>query len=79
MEWSQVIAVILGNAGVFLPIFFWIRTEANADRRDIASILNEMKQEMKEFHGRLERMDAEHKAAMQNIELRFRLSERNRK
>jgi hypothetical protein len=53
MEWSQVLAIILGNAGVFLPIFFWLRSEANADRRDIVNILLEMKEEMKDFHGRL--------------------------
>lgn len=53
MEWSQVLAIILGNAGVFLPIFFWLRTEASADRREIVGILNEMKDEMKDFHGRL--------------------------
>ena len=53
MEWSQVLAIIAGNAAMFFPIFFWLRTEANADRRDIINILNEMKNEMKEFHGRL--------------------------
>lgn len=53
MEWSQVLAIIAGNAAMFLPIFFWLRTEANADRRDIINILIEMKEEMKEFHGKL--------------------------
>ena len=60
MDWSQVVAlalgvlgVVVGNAAVFLPIFFWLRTEANADRREILNILNEMKEEMKDFHGRL--------------------------
>lgn len=75
MEWPQVLAIILGNAAMFFPIFFWLRAESNADRRDllgiinssrtemieqmncnrmeVVSILNEMKQEMKDFHGRL--------------------------
>jgi hypothetical protein len=60
MDWTQVLGlalgvlgVVVGNAAVFLPIFFWLRTESNADRREIVGILNEMKEEMKDFHGRL--------------------------
>jgi len=53
MLWEQVLAIIAGNAAIFIPMFFWLRTEANADRRDIASILREMQQEMKDFHARL--------------------------
>ncbi len=53
MDWSQVLAIIGGNAGIFIPIFFWLRSEANADRRDIMNLLIEMKNEMKDFHGRL--------------------------
>lgn len=61
MEWSQVLAIILGNAGMFFPIFFWLRSEANADRRDIVKILNEMKDEMKDFHGRLCKIEERNK------------------
>ncbi len=61
MDWSQVLAIILGNAGVFMPIFFWLRSEANADRRDIMNILREIQAEMKEFHGRLCKIEADKK------------------
>lgn len=53
MDWSQVLAIIGGNAAMFIPLFIWLRTEANADRRDIVKILFEMKEESKDFHGRL--------------------------
>jgi hypothetical protein len=57
MDWAQILGIVLsiisGNAAIFLPIFFWIRSEANSDRRDIVKILIEMKNEMKDFHGRL--------------------------
>ena len=53
MDWGQVLAIIIGNASVSVSMFFWLRTEANADRRDIMNILNELKDEMKDFHGRL--------------------------
>jgi hypothetical protein len=53
MDWSQVLAIIGGNAAIFIPMFFWLRTEANADRRDILNVIREIQNEMKEFHGRL--------------------------
>ena len=60
MEWEQVLAIIGGNAAIFIPMFFWLRTEANSDRReaaadrkDIMSVIREIQSEMKEFHARL--------------------------
>ena len=53
MEWYHVLSIILGQAAIYLPMFFWLRTESNADRREITSILLEMKDEMKDFHARL--------------------------
>jgi hypothetical protein len=75
MEWVHVLTIIGGNAAMFLPIFFWLRTEANADRRDILSILSELKEEMKDFHGRLERQDAEFKGrlALQDAEFKYHM------
>jgi len=53
MEWTTILGIILGNAAIYMPIFFWMRTEANADRREIMAILQDMKSEMKDFHGRM--------------------------
>jgi hypothetical protein len=64
MEWYQVLATILGNGAIFLPIFFWLRSEANADRRDLANILIEMKNEMADFHKKLALQDQEFKLHM---------------
>lgn len=49
MEWTQFLIMILTMGG----LFFWNRTESNSDRRDMMNILKEMKDEMKDFHGRL--------------------------
>ncbi len=56
MDWTQVLTIIVANFGLFL----WIRSEGNsdrrehaADRRDILSMIREIKDEMKDFHGRL--------------------------
>ncbi len=62
MDWTQILAIILGNAGIFLPVFFWLRSESNSDRRDIMNILLEMKEEMKDFHGRLCAIESRKKA-----------------
>jgi hypothetical protein len=68
VDWIQFFGFILTVGGLFL----WSRTEGNADRREIMGILIEMKNEMKDFHGRLERQDAEFKAGFLRLEERTR-------
>lgn len=53
MDWSTILGIILGNAALYLPVFFWMRAEANADRRDIVNLIISIKDEQKDFHGRL--------------------------
>ena len=57
MQWNDILAlmgcVFVANMGVVIPMFLWIRSESNADRRDILSIIREIQKEMKDFHGRL--------------------------
>ncbi len=60
MDWTQVLTIMAANLG----IFFWLRSESNADRRqmqqeasadrrDLLSLIREIKDELREFHGRL--------------------------
>lgn len=60
MDWIQFFGFIIAIAG----LFYWSRTEANADRRELRAsidtlrdstyaILSKMNEESKEFHGRL--------------------------
>ena len=60
MDWTQVLTIIGAN----IAIFFWLRTESNsdrrqiqqetsADRRDLLQLIREIKEELKDFHGRL--------------------------
>ena len=53
-------AVFIANMGVIIPMFLWIRSEANADRkesaadrRDFLQLIRNIQDEMKDFHGRL--------------------------
>lgn len=58
MEWTQFVIFCVGVFG----LFFWSRSESRADFRLVLSLLSEMKEEMKDFHGKLERQDAELKS-----------------
>ena len=60
MEWTQFIIMFLGMAGLFA----WNRAEANSDRRESHNLIRAIQEEMKDFHGKLERQDAEFKAHM---------------
>jgi len=64
MEWTHVLAMILGNAAWVLPMFFWNRAEGRADarkadqdnkelRRELIDVMRSIDQEIKDFHGRL--------------------------
>lgn len=48
-SWAQVITIIAAN----LAAFMWARKEASDDRRHFNALMQEMKHEMKDFHGRL--------------------------
>ena len=39
MEWYHVLSIIIGQAAIYLPMFFWLRSEANSDRRDFANLM----------------------------------------
>lgn len=73
MEWVQFVIFFIGVFGLFL----WNRAEARSDARHydaqlkantelFREIHRETLTEMKDFHGRLERIDAEFKAFLMN-------------
>jgi len=61
MEWTQVLLIVASNFGMFL----WLRSESNADRRQLTQMITEFKdeiaKEMKDFHGRLCSIEERHK------------------
>ena len=58
MEWTQFIIMFLGMIGLFA----WNRAEARSDSRNADAMIKAIHEEIKDFHGRLERQDAEFKA-----------------
>lgn len=44
---------IFTNIGTIISMFLWLRSEANADRRESLDLIKAIQQEIKEFHGRL--------------------------
>jgi hypothetical protein len=72
MNYSEVLtivgAIFVANMGIILPMFLWIRSEANsdrkesaADRRDILQLIRKIQEEMTDFHGRLSTIEERHK------------------
>ena len=49
MDWTQ-FAIMIGS---FSGLFFWSRAESRNDQRQMLSIIIEIKEEIKDFHGRL--------------------------
>lgn len=65
-SWIQIASLFLANTGLLL----WFRAESRSDWRHMDNKLDTsikaIHDEMKEFHGRLERQDAEFKAHLMN-------------
>jgi hypothetical protein len=60
MGWEHILALILGNGALIIPLFLWNRAESRADIRHMDSKLESTRElvraihdEMKDFHNRL--------------------------
>ena len=56
MDLGIIIAVVgstLAIVGTTISMFFWVRSEANADRNTMLQIVQAIQTESKDFHGRL--------------------------
>ncbi len=64
MDWSQILALILGNGALIIPLFLWNRAESRSDIRHmdtkVETFMNGIRQdikaiheEIKDFHSRL--------------------------
>lgn len=68
MEIGQILALILGNGAIIIPLFLWNRSESRADIRHMDAKLESNRElvraihdEMIDFHFRLKIMDEEKK------------------
>jgi len=70
--WVQVLALFVGNAALIL----WFRSESRADWRHMDNKLDifvkGIQEEIKDFHGRLERQDAEFKGRLEKQDAEFK-------
>lgn len=60
MDWSPILALILGNGALIIPLFLWNRSESMADIRHMDTKLESTRElvraiydESKDFHARL--------------------------
>lgn len=50
---EQVLALILGNSALIIPLFLWNRSESRSDMRHMDTLIRAIHEEMKDFHARL--------------------------
>ena len=67
-SWIQIISLFLANAGLIL----WFRSESRSDWRHMDAKIDAIHEEMKDFHGRLERLDAEFKGRLEKQDAEFK-------
>ena len=53
MQLHEILALILGNMAIIIPLFLWNRSEARTDARLIFALVQSIQSEVKDFHGRL--------------------------
>ena len=53
MDWMQFATFLIANMVFTLTLWLWNRTEARSDHRQIIDLISAIKDEMKDFHGRL--------------------------
>jgi hypothetical protein len=61
-QWTQIITLIVTNIVFTLTLWLWNRSESRSDITTMLSLIVTIKDEMKDFHGTLERQDAEFKS-----------------
>ena len=65
MEWNQILtvfAVIATNLGTVIALYFNVDRKLEEHRKETNDILRAIQAEIKDFHGKLERQDADFKA-----------------
>jgi len=53
MDLASILALILGNSALIIPLFLWNRSESRADHRECINLIHAIHAEMKDFHARL--------------------------
>ena len=67
-SWVQIISLFLANAGLIL----WFRSESRSAWRHMDAKIDAIQEEMKSFHGRLEKQDAEFKGRLEKQDAEFK-------
>ena len=68
MGWEHILALLLGNGALIIPLFLWNRAESRSDIRHMDSKLESTRElvraihdEMKDFHNRLYSLEERYK------------------
>lgn len=61
MQWEHILALVIGNGALIIPLFLWNRAESRSDIRHMDTLLRAIQEEIKDFHGRLCKIESERK------------------
>jgi len=53
MDWTQFATFMIANMVFTLTLWLWSRSESRNDNRQIIDLISAIKEEIKDFHGRL--------------------------
>lgn len=67
-EWTQILVIAITVSGLFL----WNHSEIRSNQRETRALIEVINKEIRDFHGRLEKQDAEFKAGLLLIEERMK-------
>jgi hypothetical protein len=48
-----IFGLIIGNAAIIIPLFLWNRSESRSDTRRCEDLIEAIRLDIKDFHGRL--------------------------
>ncbi len=60
-EWAQVLFILLGNAGIWIPMLMWIKNGQDDSAKENRALIAAIQAETKDFHGRLCSLEARKK------------------
>ena len=67
MDWIQILAIIFGNAAIFVPLWLHLDNKMHEQAAKTDMILSEIKEEQKDFHGRLCGLEEKYIQMMQRV------------
>ena len=67
MDWLTAATLFIGNLAIILPLFLWNSSESRTDNRRVLDLTGSIDKEMKDFHGRLCKLEEKYCQMMERF------------